>query len=56
MHFAATPDSVERRADMDGETYERWVAGYDVDTGLAKGRLRKDDKAVRFVEVTVNGP
>jgi len=56
MHFAATPDSFERRADMDGETYESWVAGYDVVTGLAKGRLRKDDKGVRFVEVTVNGP
>ncbi len=62
MHFAAGLDNldqlvrVERRADMDGETYERWVAGYDVDTGLAKGRLRKDDKGVRFVEVTVNGP
>jgi conjugative relaxase-like TrwC/TraI family protein len=56
MHFAANPERVERRADMDGETYERWVAGYDVDTGLAKGRLRKDDKGVRFVEVTVNGP
>ena len=56
MHVDATPDGIERRADMDGETYERWVAGYDVDTGLAKGRLRKDDNAVRFVEVTVNGP
>ena len=38
---------------MDGETYERWVAGYDVDTGLAKGRLRKDEKGLRFVEVQV---
>src|SRR5688572_17944526 len=47
---------VERRADMDGETYELWVAGYDVDTGLAKGRLRKEEKGVRFVEVIVNGP
>ncbi|GAC1383048.1 MAG: hypothetical protein NVSMB48_15260 [Marmoricola sp.] len=62
MHFAAGLDKldqrvrVERRTDMDGETYERWVAGYDVDTGLAKGRLRKDEKGVRFVEVTVNGP
>lgn len=56
MHFTTAPDGVERRADMDGETYERWVAGYDVDTGLAKGRLRKDEKGVRFVEVTVNGP
>lgn len=34
----------------------RWVAGYDVETGKAKGRLRTDDQAVRFVEVTVNGP
>nr|WP_246319526.1 MobF family relaxase [Nocardioides kongjuensis] len=50
------PADLERRADMDGESYERWVAGYDPDTGIAKGRLRKDDQAVRFVEVTVNGP
>ncbi len=56
MHFNATPDGVERRADMDGETYEQWVAGYDVETGAAKGRLRTDGKGVRFVEVTVNGP
>lgn len=62
MHFNAGLDKldqrvrVERRADMDGVTYERWVAGYDVDTGLAKGRLRKDENGVRFVEVTVNGP
>jgi conjugative relaxase-like TrwC/TraI family protein len=56
MHFAATPEGIDRRADVDGETYERWVAGYDVDTGLAKGRLRKDEKGVRFVEITVNGP
>lgn len=62
MHFAAGLDKldqrvrVERRADMDGETYERWVAGYEVDTGLAKGRMRNDEKGVRFVEVTVNGP
>jgi len=41
---------------MDGDTYERWVAGYDVDSGLAKGRLRTDDNALRFVEVVVNGP
>jgi conjugative relaxase-like TrwC/TraI family protein len=62
MHFAAGLDKldqrvrVERRADMDGETYERWVAGYDGDTGLTKGRLRTDENGVRFVEVTVNGP
>lgn len=56
MRIVATPDGLDHRADMDGETYEKWVAGYDVDTGNAKGRLRKDDKGVRFVEVTVNGP
>ena len=41
---------------MDGPTYERWVAGFDVETGKPKGRLRTDDQAVRFVEVVVNGP
>ena len=56
MRMVGTPDGVEPRTDMDGETYERWVAGYDVETGAAKGRLRTDDKGVRFVEVTVNGP
>ncbi|HET7475928.1 MAG TPA: MobF family relaxase [Dermatophilaceae bacterium] len=56
MRFVATPDGIERRTDMEGETYEKWVAGYDVETGTAKGRLRTDDNAVRFVEVTVNGP
>ena len=56
QRFTATTHDVAREADMDGETYERWVAGYDVETGAAKGRLRTDDQAVRFVEVTVNGP
>jgi exodeoxyribonuclease V alpha subunit len=56
MRIVATPASVQHRADMDGETYEKWVAGVDVETGAAKGRLRKDDQAVRFVEVTINGP
>jgi exodeoxyribonuclease V alpha subunit len=56
MRIVATPEVIERRNDMDGETYERWVAGYDVETGAKKGRLRTDDQAVRFVEVTVNGP
>lgn len=46
----------ERSSVMDGENYERWVAGYDVDSGQAKGRLRNDDNALRFVEVVVNGP
>lgn len=54
--LVARPGEVKARGDMDGPTYERWVAGYDIDTGKAKGRLRHDDQAVRFVEVTVNGP
>jgi exodeoxyribonuclease V alpha subunit len=41
---------------MDGDTYQRWVAGYDVDTGVAKGRLVAGPKGVRFAEVVVNGP
>ena len=41
---------------MDGETYEQWVAGIDVDTGRPKGRVREDANALRFVEVVVNGP
>ncbi|WP_300404150.1 MobF family relaxase [Nocardioides sp.] len=48
--------TVGQAPDLDGETYERWVGGYDVDTGAAKGRLRDDANALRFVEVTVNGP
>src|SRR5918997_6779679 len=36
--------------------YEVWVAGLDPDTGTARGRLRTDERAVRFVEVVVNGP
>ena len=46
----------ERRPDLDGASYERWVAGYDVTTCQAKGRLRDDNHALRFVEVVVNGP
>lgn len=57
--FEATPDGVVARGPMDGDRYELWVAGYDVDTGAAKGRLLPDGgerKPVRFVEVVVNGP
>ena len=32
------------------------VVGHDVLTGAAKGRLRDDVRALRFVEVVVNGP
>ena len=41
---------------LDGDAYERWVAGHDVLTRTAKGRLRDDAHALRFVEVVVNGP
>ena len=32
------------------------MAGYRVETGEPKGRLRADEHGVRFVEVVVNGP
>ncbi len=58
--YTASPGSpsgcVVRAGELDGETYERWVAGYDVATGRAKGRLREDTNGLRFVEVVVNGP
>ncbi len=54
--LTATLQGVERAGSMDGETYEQWVAGVDVDTGRRKGRVREDANALRFVEVTVNGP
>ena len=54
--YVATAGVVIRRTPMDGDSYERWVSGVDVETGKAKGRLRTDDRAVRFVEVVVNGP
>jgi exodeoxyribonuclease V alpha subunit len=41
---------------MNSDVYEQWVAGVDTDTGHEKGRVRKDANALRFVEVTVNGP
>jgi exodeoxyribonuclease V alpha subunit len=41
---------------LDGPAYERWVAGYDVETRAPKGRLRRDKQGLRFVEVVVNGP
>ena len=48
--------AVQDGGTLDGDAYERWVAGYDVLTGAAKGRLRDDARALRFVEVVVNGP
>ncbi len=32
------------------------MAGYDVESGGPKGRLRTDERGLRFVEVVVNGP
>lgn len=55
-HYIAGPGAVQHVGDLDGPTYERWVGGYDVLTGAAKGRLRDDSRALRFVEVVVNGP
>ncbi|HET7386117.1 MAG TPA: MobF family relaxase [Nocardioidaceae bacterium] len=55
--FGASPDGgVAELGALDGEAYELWVAGHDPDTGAARGRLRKDGNAVRFVEITINGP
>ncbi|MCO7221780.1 MobF family relaxase [Klenkia sp. PcliD-1-E] len=54
--FTATAGRVEERASLTGETYQSWVAGRDPDTGQPRGRLRTDERAVRFVEVVVNGP
>jgi len=54
--YVATPSTLVAEAPMDGDTYERWVAGYDIDTGAAKGRLVKGPRGVRFAEIVVNGP
>ena len=54
--LVATPDGVSLVGGMDGDAYEQWVAGIEVDTGHKKGRVREDASALRFVEVTVNGP
>lgn len=55
--FAAAPGSrVEDLGVLDGDAYERWVAGHDPATDEAWGRHRRDGSGVRFVEITVNGP
>src|SRR3954451_13335614 len=55
--FGAKPGvAVEDLGELDGDGYEQWVAGRDPDTGIPRGRLRQDGNAVRFVEITVNGP
>src|SRR3954462_13992797 len=54
--FVARDGRVAERAPLTGEGYEAWVAGRDPATGEPRGRLRTDERAVRFVEVVVNGP
>jgi len=54
--FAASVGRVQELAPLTGDTYEAWVAGVDPNTRATRGRLREDDRAVRFVEVVVNGP
>ncbi|MDQ3824719.1 MAG: relaxase domain-containing protein, partial [Actinomycetota bacterium] len=54
--YAAIAERVQEQAPLTGETYEAWVAGRDPVTGQARGRLRTDTRAVRFVEVVINGP
>ncbi|MEO8518022.1 MAG: MobF family relaxase [Dermatophilaceae bacterium] len=56
QRYVASPEGVRAGGVLTGDGYEAWVGGYDPDTGAAKGRLRTDDQAVRFVEVVVNGP
>jgi exodeoxyribonuclease V alpha subunit len=54
--FAAGDGRVVELPPLVGSGYEGWVAGLDPSTGVARGRLRSNDRAVRFVEVVVNGP
>jgi hypothetical protein len=55
--FGAAPGAgVQTLGVLDGDGYELWVAGLDPATGEARGRLRQDGNAVRFVEIVVNGP
>ena len=54
--YTAGNGRVEEAAPLTGESYEAWVAGLDPDTGEPRGWLQTDDRAVRFVEVVVNGP
>ncbi len=53
---AGSDGSVESLGFLEGDAYEAWVAGYDPETGVARGRIRSDANAVRFAEFVVNGP
>src|SRR5947209_4959265 len=54
--FSAADGRVAELAPLTGEAYETWVGGRDPATGEPRGQLRTDARAVRFVEVVVNGP
>src|SRR4051794_17670150 len=54
--YAAGAGRVREVAPLSGAGYEGSVAGVDPVTGDLRGRLRTNDRAVRFVEVLVNGP
>src|SRR4051812_6905753 len=54
--YAAGGGRLAELSPLTGDGYEAWVAGQDPDTGRPRGRLRTDGRAVRFVEVVVNGP
>ena len=54
--YAAGAGQVRQLAALSGDAYEGWVSGHDPDSGEPRGRLRTDGRAVRFLEVVVNGP
>src|SRR3954471_11203677 len=54
--YSAGGGRVAELAALAGDGYEAWVAGLDPDTAEARGRLRTDERAVRFAEVVINGP
>jgi exodeoxyribonuclease V alpha subunit len=54
--YTAGGGRVQELSPLAGDGYEAWVAGLDPGTGRARGRLRTDGRAVRFVEVVINGP
>src|SRR3954454_3393243 len=54
--YTATAGQVQEQPPLTGEGYEAWVAGGDPATRAPRGRLRTDERAVRFTEVVVNGP
>src|SRR5215218_8290806 len=53
--FTATDGRVAEMVPLTGDGYETWVGGRDPGTGQPRGLLRVDDRAVRFVEVVING-